>query len=335
MPAELTFFVFGFVIMGVIVIPILRSQKKRIRALEAQTAPPPRGISDFQASALKLNAAVRESANAIALSSLDNWNLGNEQNGVMEKIEDSIGENSRIATEIVEKANGVSAIASKMETDVQNGFAVLEKNVKKMEAIKAKNSDIIHGIVSLNNKVNKIRNIVRTINTITDQTKVIAFNAALEAAGAGETGKRFTVVSGEVNRLAEDITVLTRQIRDQIEEIQNSSSALIVHSDEGSDRIAEGHKLIKDLEDIFKEILSGAEITSQQTQTITASTRQQLKSSEQICSRFAEITQRMGEFIATANNASQSAETLTKHTYELEQFLKAKDTTRQNAHGNR
>ena len=159
---------------------------------------------------------------------------------------------------------GIAAIASKMEKDVLNGFNILEKNVKKMEDIKDKNSGVINGIISLSNKVNKIRDIVRVINTITDQTKVIAFNAALEAASAGETGKRFAVVASEVNRLADDIAGLTRQIREQVEEIQSSSSYLIVYSEEGSDRISEGYKLIKDLEDVFMEIKSAAEITSQQ-----------------------------------------------------------------------
>lgn len=183
--------------------------------------------------------------------------------------ENTNDENARISAEIVEKTGSVAAIASKMEKDVIQGFAILEKNVKKMEDIKGKNSGVINGIISLSNKVKKIRDIVRAINTITDQTKVIAFNAALEAAGAGEAGKRFSVVAGEVNRLADNIAGLTRQIREQVEEIQSASSFLIVHSEEGSDIIAEGYMLIKDLEDVFMEIRSGAEITSNQAKTIT------------------------------------------------------------------
>ena len=167
----------------------------------------------------------------------------------------------------------ITSIVSKMEKDVLKGFSILEKNVKKMEDIKEKNSGVINGIISLGNKVNKIRDIVRVINTITDQTKVIAFNAALEAASAGETGKRFSVVAGEVNRLADDIAGLTRQIREQVEEIQSSSSYLIVYSEEGSDRIAEGYKLIKDLEDVFIEIRSGAELTSNQAKNMTNITK--------------------------------------------------------------
>ena len=182
-------------------------------------------------------------------------------------------ETAGIATEIADRTNSVAAIASKMEKDVLKGFTILEKNVKKMEDIKEKNSGVINGIVSLGNKVNKIRDIVRVINTITDQTKVIAFNASLEAASAGETGKRFAVVAGEVNRLADDIAGLTRQVREQVEEIRSSSSYLILYSEEGSDRIAEGYKLIKDLEDVFMDIRSSAEITSNQVQGINNITK--------------------------------------------------------------
>ena len=187
----------------------------------------------------------------------------------MEEIESIIVENAHLAAEIVKKNRSVASIASKMENDVLKGFRLLEKNVKKMGDIKEKNSGVINGIISLGSKVNKISDIVRVITTITDQTKVIAFNAALEAASAGDKGTRFSVVAAEVNRLAESIAVLARQIREQAEEIRSSSSSLIVYSEEGSDRIAEGYKLIKELEDTFKEIRAGAEITSNQARAIT------------------------------------------------------------------
>jgi methyl-accepting chemotaxis protein len=318
---QVLFFIAGIIFSGAIMVPILRSSGKRIRELEAQTEQSAGSVSGFRDRTMKLASAVRESAGVISLSGSSA--SGSEQQGNMEKIENTINENARIAAEIVDKTRSVAVISSKMEEDVLNGFAVLEKNVKKMGDIKEKNSGVINGIVSLGNKVNKIRDIVRVINTITDQTKVIAFNAALEAAGAGETGKRFAVVAGEVNRLADDIAVLTRQIREQVEEIQSSSSSLIVYSEEGSDRIAEGYKLIKDLEDVFKEIKAGAEITSNQAQAITVSTQQQLKSSEKVSFAISEVSQGVKHFIGAVETAALSAGTLTERTRELERFLTA------------
>jgi methyl-accepting chemotaxis protein len=281
---------------------------------------------------LNLVKTIQESAEAISLSSRDNFAAANSQAAGMEEIKTTINDNIQIAVEISDKTGSVANIAAKMEDDVLTGFSVLEKNVKKMGDIREKNSGVINGIISLGNKIIKIRDIVRVINTITDQTKVIAFNADLEAAGAGETGKRFAVVAAEVNRLADDIAGLTRQIRDQVEEIQNSSSSLIISSEEGSDRIAEGYKLIKDLEDIFKEIRSGAEITSNQAQTITISTQKQRKSSEQINVAITDISRSLETFIRAAERAAASAEGLAGFSRDLEEVLNREQS--RETHGN-
>jgi methyl-accepting chemotaxis protein len=329
---QVLFFVSGIAFMAAIMFVVLRCLKKQIRELKIQLTHSSMGVSDFRDKTIKLAAAVKESAGAVSLAGHDNRASGSEQAVNMGRIENIIVDNARIASEIVDKTGSVAAITSKMEEDVFKGFSLLEKNVKKMGDIKEKNSGIIIGIISLSNKVNKIRDIVRIINTITDQTKVIAFNAALEASSAGETGKRFAVVAAEVNRLADDIAVLTRQIREQVEEIQSSSSSLILYSEEGSDRISEGYKLIKDLEDVFREIRSGAEITSNQAQTITVSTQQQLKSSEQIHTAITEVSQELKHFIGAAEAAALSAGTLTERTYELERFL-TNDSTKQEKNG--
>ena len=335
MAGQFLFFTAGLVLMGLIMIPVIKFYKKRIAALTKEKNECNNDALMFRSETSRLAAAIRESAGTLSVMGQDNTVSGSSQAGSMEKIETSIDENALIAAEIVEKTSSVATIASKMEEDVLQGFRLLEKNVKKMGDIKEKNSGVINGIISLSNKVNKIRDIVRVITTITDQTKVIAFNAALEAASAGETGTRFAVVAGEVNRLAENIAVLARQIREQVEEIQSSSSSLIVYSEEGSDRIAEGYKLIKDLEDTFKEIRAGAEITSNQAQTITVSTKKQLKSSEQINSAIAEVSQGVKLFIGEAEAAAVSAGDLTERAFELEKFLLAQDAeSEQDDHGN-
>jgi len=261
------------------------------------------------------------STDEIFLSSKDIFSTANNQAASVQEIESTINENTQIANEIAEKTGSVAAIALKMETDVIHGFNVLERNVDQMGDIKKKNDGVISGIITLGNKIAKIRDIVKTINTITDQTKVIAFNAALEAASAGDRGKRFSVVASEVNRLADDIATLTRQIREQIEEIQNSSSSLIISSEESADKISEGNNLIKELEDIFREIRSGAEITANQAQTITVSTQRQQKSTEQINIAIADISAGLSNFLNSTEVATSSAEELTRMIEELSNLL--------------
>jgi methyl-accepting chemotaxis protein len=153
---------------------------------------------------------------------------------------------------------------------------------------------------------------------------VIAFNAALEAASAGDRGKRFAVVASEVNRLADDIASLTKQIREQAEEIQGSSSSLIISSEESADKIIEGNNLIKELEDIFRDIRSGAEITANQAQTITVSSQKQQKSAEQTNIAIADISRGLSNFIQSTRVATSSAEELTQMIQALDSLLSEK-----------
>jgi methyl-accepting chemotaxis protein len=164
----------------------------------------------------------------------------------------------------------------------------------------------------LENKITKISDIIFNINNITDQTKVIAFNAALEADSAGDKGKRFAVVASEVNRLADDIAILTKQVHQNIDEINNSSSSLIVSSNESAEKITKGNNLIKELENIFLKIRCGAEITTVQAQAITVSTEKQQKSSVQINTAIADISKGLTSFILSTKAATASVEDLTQ-----------------------
>ena len=269
---------------------------------------------------------IQKSTDEIFLSSKEIFSTANNQAASIQEIEATINENTQLAVDIAVKTTSVARIASKMKNDVIHGFSVLERNILQLENIKMKNDGVITGIISLGNKIIKIRDILKNINTITDQTKVIAFNAALEAASAGENGKRFAVVASEVNRLADDITLLTKEIRDHVEEIQSSSSSLILSSEESADKILEGNNLIKELEDIFREIRSGAEITANQAQTISDSTQMQLESTEQITSAISDISVGLSNFIQSTKVATSSAEELTKMAADLEDILTTKNS---------
>jgi methyl-accepting chemotaxis protein len=271
---------------------------------------------------------IHKSTDEIFLSSKDIFTTANSQAASIQEIESTMSENTRIASEISEKTSNVANIVSKMENDVVNGFSLLERNVNQMEDIKNKNDGVISGIIALGNKITKIRDIIITINAITDQTKVIAFNAALEAASAGERGKRFAVVASEVNRLADDITALTKQIRQQADEIQVSSSSLISSGEESSHKINEGNNLIKELEIIFHDIRSGAEITADQAQTITVSMLKQQKSTEQINIAISDISKGLSNFIQSTKIATSSAEGLSEMMRKLDALLTANNNSK-------
>ncbi|MCL2185882.1 MAG: methyl-accepting chemotaxis protein [Treponema sp.] len=264
---------------------------------------------------------IQKSTDEIFLSSKNIFSTANNQAATVQEIESTINENTKIAVDIAEKTSNVAAISSKMETNVNHGFSILKRNIDQLEDIKNKNDGVISGINDLEKQIIKIRDIIETINAITDQTKVIAFNAALEAASAGEHGKRFSIVSSEVNRLADDIASLTKEIRKQADTMQKSSASLIGSSNESSKKITEGNDLIKELESIFNEIHHGAEETSAQAKTITVSTQKQQKSSEQINIAISDIAKGLSNFLNSTKSASSSAEALMKMMQELGTIL--------------
>ena len=321
------FRVFGMVITGI----ITGMASKRRLALFGSMIESERNAAQAASKTVEqtrnMAKVIQKSTDEIFLSSKDISSTANNQAASVQEINSTINENTQIAVEIAEKTGSVANIASKMENDVNNGFSLLKRNVTQMEDIKGKNDGVISGIVALGNKISKIREIIKTINTITDQTKVIAFNAALESAGAGERGKRFSVVASEVNSLADDIAELTKKIREQLEEIQSSSSSLIISSEESADKIAEGNNLIRELEDIFREIRSGAEITANQAQMITVSTQKQQKSTEQINLAMADISKGLGNFLRSTEVATASAEGLTRIIEELGILLDIENTS--------
>jgi len=272
-----------------------------------------------------ISQTIQKSTDEIFLSSKNIFSTANNQAASVQEIESTINENTKIAVEIADKTSNVATISSKMETDVNNGFSILKRNIDQLEDIKNKNDSVKTGITDLEKQINKIRDIIETINAITDQTKVIAFNAALEAASAGEHGKRFSIVSSEVNRLADDIASLTKEIRKQADNMQNSSTSLIVSSNESSKKITDGNNLIKELESVFNDIRSRAEETSAQAKTITVSTQKQQKSSEQINIAITDIAKGLSNFLNSTKSATSSAEGLMKMMQELGTILTNKN----------
>ncbi|MCL2557188.1 MAG: methyl-accepting chemotaxis protein [Treponema sp.] len=318
-----------FRVVGMIVTGIITgmANKRRI-ALFSSVIEAERAIANSELRVMdqtrSMARTIQKSTDEIFLSSKEIFSTANDQAASVHEIKSTLSENTKIAVTIAEKTGSVANIASQMKDDVIDGFSILESNVKQMEGIRTKNDGVISGIVALGNKITKINEINKMINTVTDQTKVIAFNAALESASAGERGKRFAAVANEVDRLADDIAALTKKIKEQLKEIQDSSTALIFSSEESADKIAEGNNLIKKLEDIFREIRSGAEITANQAQMITISTQKQLKSSEQIDIAMSDISSGLGSFLRSTEVATGSAEELTRMIEELGDLLEAK-----------
>ena len=170
-----------------------------------------------------------------------------------------INELSKSITQSVQK---ITDMTEENFHTVDEGVTIIDKNIKNMHDIQETNNNTIFVMKTLNEKIDNIGSIVKTIDGIADQTKIIALNAELEAVNAGESGRNFGIVANEIRRLADDTMSAITEIKNSIDEVQKYSDKLIVSSEDGTEKISDGMTLSYELEEKFKKIYSSAGVTA-------------------------------------------------------------------------
>ena len=142
---------------------------------------------------------------------------------------------------------------------VRSGSQALQSNVNDLQEIKNMNMLTTEGIKNLNAKMDGIWDIVGIINNVADQTKIIAFNAELEASSSGEAGKNFHIVATEIRRLSDTILDSVKEIKSVIDEIQKASDRLILDSEKGTRQINVSCENARSLEQGFGSIMASSQ----------------------------------------------------------------------------
>ena len=246
----------------------------------------------------------------LAVSSKENASTSQDQNVAVKEVVATMADNTSLSEEISKKINDVSAVANKTSGDVSEGVSFLEENVRQLQEIAFANQETIDGIKSLGDKIENIWDIVTLINSVADQAKIIAFNAELEASSAGEAGRNFHIVATEIRRLADGIIDGTKEIKERITEIQQSSDSLILASESGTEKIQHGVQGANQLSQRFSSIRNASEITAQSSSEITTIIQQQAFASEQILITLKQIASGVESFSAATEHISQASQNL-------------------------
>jgi methyl-accepting chemotaxis protein len=241
--------------------------------------------SELGVNAAKVHAAAQEISSAVEGQAA----TSSEMSSSVAEITSTMEELSASSTQISDHSKSVVDIANLTLDGSRKGSEAMQNVIGRMNDIRADNQHSLQEIVNLGAKSKQISKVMELINAVADQTKLIAFNAALEASSAGEAGKRFSVVASEIRRLADSVTNSTSEIDAKISEIQDSISRLVITSEKGGVGIAAGSAASANAADRLGEIVNTASHTTSAAQQISLSTQQQKIASNQVVVALREI----------------------------------------------
>lgn len=239
-----------------------------------------------------LESVVKGMKEASATVNLESSRILEGANSLSGRVESTAASMEELAGSIREVADN-SAVAFKDSQEArqraEEGSDVVRKTVQSIGDVHAITAELKHKVASLGSKADSIGKVMNVISDIADQTNLLALNAAIEAARAGEAGRGFAVVADEVRKLAEKTMDATREVGTSIADIQSDVRANIAEMDRAAERVEIANDLAGESGQALDEIMKYFDATTQQVQAIAAASTQQSTAGEEINKAVSEV----------------------------------------------
>ncbi|KIE42898.1 methyl-accepting chemotaxis protein [Geobacter anodireducens] len=200
----------------------------------------------------------------------------------------------------------------------ETGSDVVQETLTVMNHIAERVKDSAHTVESLGERSDQIGEIIGTIQDIADQTNLLALNAAIEAARAGEQGRGFAVVADEVRALAERTTKATKEISQMIKAIQGETKGAVISMEEGVREVGKGTSNASKSGEALQAILEQIGGVTMQVSQIATAAEEQTATTGEINNNIQQITEVVQLTARGAEESAQAAEQLAKLAEELQ-----------------
>jgi methyl-accepting chemotaxis protein len=234
-------------------------------------------------------------------------------------------EMSQTIMDVAKNASNTADTSKDALNMAKEGKGVVEKTVRGMNEIADSVMEAASTIAKLSQSSAKIGVILSTINDIADQTNLLALNAAIEAARAGEQGRGFAVVADEVRKLAERTGESTHEISGIINEIHSDTERSVSAMNKGKTRVEDGVRFSNEASKSLDLILGASQRGVDMAQAIATATEQQSATSEEVSrsmERIASITKKAEESIVNVKTASEELLKLSEELRQMSEWFK-------------
>ncbi|MBN1210641.1 MAG: HAMP domain-containing protein [Myxococcaceae bacterium] len=263
-------------------------------------------VADLRSAAADIE---REATSALTTSSQQSA-MAHQQASAISETSTTVAEIAQTAKQATSYADSVISGTQRSEALSTEGQKVVAESVSGMEKLGEQVRAIAVAITELNERTLQIGDIITTVRDVAEQSNLLALNASIEAAKAGEHGRGFAVVAMEMRALAEQSKVAANQVRGLLGEVQKGTKAAVAATDEGSRRAQAAMALAQSAGSAILGLAEVIKESSAAARQIAGNTRQQTIGVEQIATAMSELSVAMADSVNGTRQIEQVASNL-------------------------
>jgi methyl-accepting chemotaxis protein len=269
-----------------------------------------RSLSEIVHGVRGVASTLRDSSSTVASASEQSGRMAQENTVRTEQIASAINEMTATVQEVARSAAEAAEAATRADEATSRGTDVVNQTVSGMTALAQEVERVAETVQTLAQRSADIGSVLEVIQGVAEQTNLLALNAAIEAARAGEQGRGFAVVADEVRSLASRTQDSTREIEQIVSALNDGAEAATTAIEAGRKRAADMVQRTENTGEVFNEIGESVSRISDMNTQIASAAEEQNSVSEDINRNISEISSALGELADTAQETARSAEGL-------------------------